>query len=360
MAAALSRRRWRRSGSGRRPFARLDVLHRENLEAVLPEFEIDPASVPPSELDALNLAWHRLDPWPDSVPGLTRLKRRFIVAPLSNGNIRLMLDMAKRAGLPWDAILGAELAHAYKPSPKAYLRTAEALMLKPEQVCLVAAHNSDLAAARGCGLRTAFISRPNGAWAGSDNRSRAGRGLGRLRTQRGGFCKSARPLIVAIGCTRTVANPAAELEIQPPSTAANRRESKRLPITAAACKRGRACRASRSTRAVSRLCTLTGSAVATASWSNSTFLSPARRTPRSVRKLTISSANRGFPSDLSMTRCARASGRTSTSSRAWISCRISLADSGSNPSPVTIGRSPWGSIQGAGIAGLALTGDWVW
>jgi 2-haloacid dehalogenase len=146
--------------SGRRPFIRLDVLHRENLEALLPEFEIDPASVLPSQLDALNRAWHRLDPWPDSVPGLTRLKRGFIIAPLSNGNIRLMLDMAKRAGLPWDAILGAELAQAYKPRPEAYLRTAEALMLEPEQVCLVAAHNGDLAAARGCGLRTAFIPRP--------------------------------------------------------------------------------------------------------------------------------------------------------------------------------------------------------
>jgi 2-haloacid dehalogenase len=88
------------------------------------------------------------------------LKRGFIVAPLSNGNIRLMLDMAKRAGLQWDAILGAELAQAYKPSPEAYLRNAEALMLEPEQVCLVAAHNSDLAAARRCGLRTAFIPRP--------------------------------------------------------------------------------------------------------------------------------------------------------------------------------------------------------
>jgi 2-haloacid dehalogenase len=146
--------------SGRRPFARLDVLHRENLEAVLPEFGIDPASVPPSELDVLNLAWHRLDPWSDTVPGLTRLKRGFIIAPLSNGNIRLMLDMAKRAGLPWDAILGAEVAQAYKPAPEAYLRTAETLMLEPEQVCLVATHNSDLAAARGCRLRTAFIPRP--------------------------------------------------------------------------------------------------------------------------------------------------------------------------------------------------------
>jgi 2-haloacid dehalogenase len=145
--------------SGRRPFVRLDVLHRENLEAILPEFGIKPTKVPPSELDTLNLAWHRLDPWPDSVSGLARLKRRFIIAPLSNGNIRLMLDMAKRAGLPWDAILGAEVAQAYKPAPEAYLRTVDALMLKPEQVCLVAAHNSDLAAARRCGLRTAFIPR---------------------------------------------------------------------------------------------------------------------------------------------------------------------------------------------------------
>lgn len=146
--------------SGRRPFVRLDVLHRENLEAALPEFGIDLAAVPPAELDALNLAWRRLDPWPDSVPGLKRLKRGFIIAPLSNGNIRLMLDMAKRAGLPWDAILGAEVAQAYKPMPEAYLRTAETLMLEPEQVCLVAAHNGDLAAARRCGFRTAFIPRP--------------------------------------------------------------------------------------------------------------------------------------------------------------------------------------------------------
>ena len=146
--------------SGRRPFVRLDVLHRENLESVLPEFGIDRATVPPSELDDLNLAWRKLDPWPDSVRGLTRLKRGFIIAPLSNGNIRLMLDMAKRAGLPWDAILGAEVAQAYKPARQAYLRTAETLMLEPEQACLVAAHNDDLAAARRCGLRTAFIPRP--------------------------------------------------------------------------------------------------------------------------------------------------------------------------------------------------------
>ncbi len=146
--------------SGRRPFTRLDVLHRENLEAVLPDFGIDPARVSPAELDALNLAWHRLDPWPDAVAGLTRLKARYIIAPLSNGNIILMTDMAKRAGLPWDAILGAEVARAYKPAPEAYLRTAEILAMRPEEVCLVAAHNGDLAAARRCGLRTAFVPRP--------------------------------------------------------------------------------------------------------------------------------------------------------------------------------------------------------
>ncbi len=98
--------------NGRRPFTRLDVLHRENLEAILPEFGIDPGKVPPSELDELNLAWHRLDPWQESVAGLTRLKAIFVIAPLSNGNIALLLNMAKRAGLPWDAILGAEVAQA--------------------------------------------------------------------------------------------------------------------------------------------------------------------------------------------------------------------------------------------------------
>ena len=151
--------RWRRSGlaAGSSPGSML--FAGKTSKPCCQELVIDPASVLPSELDALNLAWHRLDPWPKSVPGLTRLKRRFIIAPLSNGNIRLMLDMAKRVGLPWDAILGARLAGPAS-SPQAYLRTAEALMLEPEQVCLVAAHNNDLAAARGCRLRTAFIPRP--------------------------------------------------------------------------------------------------------------------------------------------------------------------------------------------------------
>jgi 2-haloacid dehalogenase len=146
--------------SGRRAFARLDRLHRENLVTILPSFGIDPARVPAAELDALNLAWHRLDPWPDAVAGLQRLKARYVIAPLSNGNIILLLDMAKRAGLPWDAILGAEIVQAYKPMPEAYLRTADLLAMRPEELCLVAAHNGDLAAARRCGFRTCFVPRP--------------------------------------------------------------------------------------------------------------------------------------------------------------------------------------------------------
>ena len=146
--------------SGEREFARLDVLHRENLEAVLEGLGVIPSSIPAEVLDETNLAWHRLDPWPDAVPGLTRLKRRFIIAPLSNANLRLALDVAKRAALPWDAILGAEVARAYKPDPDAYLRTVDILGLEPHQVAMVAAHNSDLAAAQALGLRTAFVRRP--------------------------------------------------------------------------------------------------------------------------------------------------------------------------------------------------------
>lgn len=144
--------------SGRRPYVRLDVLHRENLVSVLTQYGI--ADVPDPEIDELNLAWHRLDPWPDAVAALCSLKRKFIIAPLSNGNIRLMVDIAKRVGLPWDAILGAEVARAYKPSPQVYSETVEILGLAPAELCLVAAHNSDLAAARQLGLKTAFVARP--------------------------------------------------------------------------------------------------------------------------------------------------------------------------------------------------------
>lgn len=147
--------------SGRRPFTRLDVLHRESLEATLRQFGADPDLLPRAELDDLNRAWHRLDPWPDSIPGLVRLRRRYIVAPLSNGNIGLLLDMAKRAGLPWDAILGAEVVRAYKPQPEAYLQTAEVLGLAPAACMMVAAHNRDLHAARGLGFATAFVPRPS-------------------------------------------------------------------------------------------------------------------------------------------------------------------------------------------------------
>ena len=143
--------------SGQRPFTRLDVLHLESLRTVLSEFEID---LDADATTTLNLAWHRLEPWPDSVPGLTRLRTDFIIAPLSNGNISLLLDMAKHAGLPWDAILGAEPVQAYKPMPDAYLRTADILGLRPDECMMVAAHNSDLAAAADCGFATAFVARP--------------------------------------------------------------------------------------------------------------------------------------------------------------------------------------------------------
>ena len=113
-----------------------------------------------SEKEALNCAWHRLDPWPDAVAGLERLKQRYMIGTLSNGNIALIANMAKYARLPWDVILGAEIARAYKPQPQAYLGSAAALSLKPQQCMLVAAHNSDLEAALDCGFGTAFVERP--------------------------------------------------------------------------------------------------------------------------------------------------------------------------------------------------------
>lgn len=147
----------RKSG---RAFVPLDVLHREMLEATLSAWGVDPAQAGEAMLAEWNRAWHRLDPWPDAVEGLTRLKARFPVVTLSNGNIALLLAMARRAGLPWDAILGAEVSGFYKPDPKAYLRTAEVLALAPGELCLVAAHHGDLAAARACGLLTAYVDRP--------------------------------------------------------------------------------------------------------------------------------------------------------------------------------------------------------
>lgn len=145
--------------SGRIPFCKLDVLHRRNLDRVLPRFHI--GNLSEAERHNLNLAWHRLDAWPDVSRGLHRLKRRFMVAPLSNGNISLMVDLARRNDLPWDAILGSEIAGDYKPKPGVYLAAAAALDLPPTECMMVAAHTFDLKAAAGVGMRTAHIARPN-------------------------------------------------------------------------------------------------------------------------------------------------------------------------------------------------------
>ena len=144
--------------SGELGWTRIDELHRLILDQILPRFGLD--HLGEAERAHLNRAWHRLDPWPDSVAGLTRLKTRFTLCTLSNGNIGLLTNMAKRAGLPWDSILSAEVFRAYKPDPRTYLGVAQTFDLAPEQVMLVAAHQDDLDAARACGLQTAYIERP--------------------------------------------------------------------------------------------------------------------------------------------------------------------------------------------------------
>jgi 2-haloacid dehalogenase len=147
------------SRSGR-DFVVLDVLHREMLEDALNEYGVDPAGIDDAILTDWNNAWHRLDPWPDSPEGLARLKTKFPIVTLSNGNVALMVEMAKRGNLPWDAILGAEYSRSYKPDPKTYLGTVAALGLQPHEVCLVAAHHGDLAAARALGMQGAYVARP--------------------------------------------------------------------------------------------------------------------------------------------------------------------------------------------------------
>ena len=144
--------------SGEIPFQPLDALHRNNLNTVLEQYDIDQLSE--SEKGHLNRVWHRLDPWPDVIEGLVRLKERYIIGTLSNGNISLIVNMAKHSGLPWDVVLGAEVAGHYKPCPEAYLGSAKKLDLAPHQCMLVAAHNTDLQAASSCGFRTAFVARP--------------------------------------------------------------------------------------------------------------------------------------------------------------------------------------------------------
>ncbi len=145
--------------AGRAPFCKLDVLHRRNLDRILPRFGV--CGLAEETARNLNLAWHRLDAWPDVPAGLARLKPKFLLAPLSNGNISLQVDLARRNHFPWDAILGAETAGDYKPKPRVYLSACEAFDLKPGECMLVAAHTNDLLAAAKCGLLTAHIARPN-------------------------------------------------------------------------------------------------------------------------------------------------------------------------------------------------------
>jgi 2-haloacid dehalogenase len=145
---------------GELPWTKLDDLHRMILDELFSEFRMMPV-MSEEEKDHWNRVWHRLKPWPDSVVGLARLKRKFTIAPLSNGNVALLTDMAKSAGLPWDLILSAELAKHYKPDREAYMTAVDLLGLQPGQVMMVAAHINDLNAARSFGLRTGFVHRPN-------------------------------------------------------------------------------------------------------------------------------------------------------------------------------------------------------
>lgn len=147
-----------RVASGELGWTLIDDLHRIILDQILPQFGLQ--GLREEQRVHLNRVWHRLDAWPDSVEGLTRLKRKFTICTLSNGNIGLLTNMAKRAGLPWDCVLSAEVFRAYKPNPTTYLGVAKVFDLRPDQTMLVAAHHEDLAAARDCGLNTAYIERP--------------------------------------------------------------------------------------------------------------------------------------------------------------------------------------------------------
>jgi 2-haloacid dehalogenase len=143
---------------GELPWTKIDDLHRMILEEILGAAGI--TSICVEEIDELNRAWHRLDPWPDTVDGLTRLKQRFTITTLSNGNVSLLTNMAKRAGLPWDTVISAELFRHYKPDREAYVGCADLLDIKPAELMLVAAHPGDLRAARDAGLMTAYVTRP--------------------------------------------------------------------------------------------------------------------------------------------------------------------------------------------------------
>lgn len=144
--------------NGELPWTNLDALHRESLEDLLVEFGV--SGLPEGEKDWFVRAWHRLDPWPDSVDGLRMLGRHHVISPLSNGNVALLTNMAKRAGLPWDVILSAEIPRHYKPDPETYLLMPTLFGLEPGEVMMVAAHSSDLEEAARHGLKTAYVHRP--------------------------------------------------------------------------------------------------------------------------------------------------------------------------------------------------------
>jgi len=143
---------------GELPWTNIDTLHRMVLDQLLEKYHI--TDLNETDKEHLSRVWHRLTPWPDAVAGLTRLRVRYVLATLSNGNVALLTNMAKYAGLPWDCILSAELMKHYKPDPEVYQTAASLLGLRPEQVMMVAAHKGDLRAAQGVGLRTAFVPRP--------------------------------------------------------------------------------------------------------------------------------------------------------------------------------------------------------
>ena len=140
-------------------FVKLDVLHRQSLDKLIERFNINGLSE--ADRDHINRGWHRLNPWPDSVSGLTRLKTKFVISPLSNGNVILLTNMAKHARLPWDLIMGSEIFEHFKPDPETYLGAARLLSMQPGEVMMVAAHNGDLKAAQSHGLKTAFVPRPD-------------------------------------------------------------------------------------------------------------------------------------------------------------------------------------------------------
>jgi 2-haloacid dehalogenase len=176
--------------SGRIPFCKLDELHRRNLERFIPRFGLRDLSH--DVLSELTLAWHKLDAWPDVAAALARLKPKYLLAPVSNGNISLMVDLARRNKFPWDAILGAEVAGDYKPKPRVYLAACGAFDLDPAKCMMVAAHSNDLAAAAACGLRTGHIARPDEHGPGTGERTptvpvdAVGADLGDLANKLGG------------------------------------------------------------------------------------------------------------------------------------------------------------------------------